>query len=234
MVTYLRRFRRVAAVCLLCVCLAHICFPVHSVELEYSDSYRSGIFYRRLSNVPQTGDQRTDIVNVALSQIGYMENDQGSDLSGCTSGNKNYTEFGLWYKNHVDSSDAFHKAAWCASFVSWCASQAGVSSTVVYYHAYTPAGLNWFSARGQAYTRSQVEKGDYLPQPGDIVYFKSSANSQRVNHVGIVVRYTNGILYAVEGNTYPNAKSNEGGQVCLKSYPISDTFIRYICSPNYT
>ena len=85
-----------------------------------------------------------------------------------------------------------------------------------------------------AYTRQQVADGEYLPQPGDIIYFKSNRNSDKVNHVGIVVRYEDGVLYAVEGNTNDTAHSTNGGQVCLKSYEISDTFIRYICSPNYT
>lgn len=227
-----RRPRRLLAALMLCAALSLVCLPTSSTQREYSESYSSGIFYRRLCNVSLTGDQRTDIVNVAMSQLGYIEGNSKDQLSGLTGGNKNYTEYGLWYDERYGPG-GFERSAWCACFVSWCAYQANIPENVVYYHAFTPYGLSWFEEQSRAYTRAQVENGDYIPRPGDIVYFKSEANSRRVNHVGIVVRYEDGILYAVEGNTFPGEKSSEGGQVCLKSYPITDSFIRYICSPNY-
>lgn len=216
----------------LCVAMLLSASPVSSVGNSFSEYYLSGIFYLRLCNVELTGDQRTDIVNIAMSQIGYTEGNSKTAISGLAGGNKNYTEYGLWYDN-LYGPDGYQKASWCAMFVSWCASQANIPSSTLYYHAYTPYGLSWFQNRDRAYSRSQVENGAYTPLPGDIVYFKSSINGNAVNHVGIVVRYMDGVLYTVEGNTYPNSKSSEGGQVCLKSYDISDTYIRYICSPDY-
>jgi hypothetical protein len=221
---------------ILCVVTALLLttLPIFSAQNQYSDSYASGIFCRRVRNVKLTGNPRTDLVNVAMSQIGYCEGNSKTDLSGCNEGSKNYTEYGLWYNNLQDEPGGFEKAMWCAMFVSWCAWQAGIASDTVYYHAYTVYGVDWFLAREQAYTRQQVADGQYIPQPGDIVYFKGNRNGDKVNHVGIVVKYEDGILYAVEGNTNDTSYSTNGGQVCLKSYPISDTFIRYICCPNYT
>lgn len=209
-------------------------FPIQSAEPLHSECYASGIFCRRLNNVNLTDDPRTNIVNIAMSQIGYCEGDSLEEISGCTPGTGNYTEYGLWYNNLQEKPGGFEKAAWCAMFVSWCAQQAGIPSDVMYYHAYTVFGVDWFLARNQAYTRQQVADGEYLPQPGDIIYFKSDRNGDKVNHVGIVVRYVDGILYAVEGNTNDTVHSTNDGLVCLKSYDISDTFIRYICCPNYT
>ena len=209
-------------------------FPIGSTEPVHSECYRAGIFCRRLNNVRLTGNGRTDIVNIAMSQIGYFEGNSLEEISGCTPGQDNYTEYGLWYNNLQEKPGGFEKAAWCAMFVSWCAKQAGISSDTMYYHAYTVFGVNWFLERNLAYTRQQVVDGEYTPISGDIIYFKSNRNTEKVNHVGIVVRYENGILYAVEGNTNDTAYSTTGGQVCLKSYEISDTFIQYICSPNYT
>lgn len=208
--------------------------PSLSAEPSHSESYASGIFCRRLNNVALTGDARTDLVNVAMSQIGYCEGNSKTDLSGCTEGTKNYTEYGLWYNNLQDEPGGYERAAWCASFVSWCAHQAGIEEGTLFYHAYTVYGVNWFIDQDLAYTRQQVEDGQYTPRPGDIVYFKSNRNGDKVNHVGIVVKYEDGILYAVEGNTNDTPYSTTDGQVCLKSYHISDTFIRYICTPNYT
>ena len=229
-----RKFiQRTGLIILVLICLLLTALPTYSVEPNFSESYASGIFYRRLKNVTISGDPRTDFVNIAMSQIGYVEGNSKSEISGCTPGTGNYTEFGLWYNDRQEAPGGYERAAWCAMFVSWCAHQAGISSSTVYYHAYTVYGVNWYLNRNLAYTRQQVADGVYTPQPGDIVYFKSSRNGDKVNHVGIVVRYEDGILYAVEGNTNDTAYSTTGGMVCLKSYQISDTFIRYICSPNY-
>lgn len=228
--------KTVLRICIVLTLLAAFFFsalPILSAAAEHSESYAFGIFCRRLNNVKLTGDGRTDIVNVAMSQIGYMEGDNQEQISGCHAGSKNYTEYGLWYNNLQEAPGGFEKAMWCAMFVSWCAWQADVPADTVYYHAYTVYGLNWFAERDQVYTRAEVEDGTYTPLPGDIVYFKSNRNGDKVNHVGIVVRYEDGVLYAVEGNTNDTAHSTNGGQVCLKSYEISDTFIRYICSPDY-
>lgn len=229
-----RKFiQRAGGIILVLLCLSLMGLTIYSVEPNVSESYASGIFCKRLKNVTPSGDFRTDIVNIAMSQIGYTEGNSKTEISGCTPGTGNYTEFGLWYNNRQDAPGGYEKAAWCAMFVSWCAYQAGIPSDTVYYHAYTVYGVNWYLTRDLAYTRQEVADGAYTPQPGDIVYFKSSRNGDKVNHVGIVVRYEDGILYAVEGNTNDTAYSTTGGMVCLKSYDISDTFIRYICSPNY-
>lgn len=204
----------------------------NSLQPAYSEQYRAGIFYKRLCNVELTGDARTDIVNVAMSQIGYIEGNNSSQLSGCVVGNKNYTEYGLWYDG-IYGPDGFQKGAWCAMFISWCAEQAKIDKSIFKQHALTTSGLNWYTNRDLTYTRAEIEKGVYTPQPGDVVYFLSPGVNRKANHVGIVLKYEDGILYAIEGNTNSGDRSTDGGQVCLKSYEITDTFIRYICTPQY-
>ena len=233
MVIHRKATLRIGTLTLLTALLLLVTVPIHSTESEHSASYSAGIFYRRLQNVTLTGNPRLDIVNIAMSQIGYVEGDSPQQISGCEPGAGNYTEYGLWYNNLQSSPQGFERAAWCASFVSWCAYQANIPSDTVYYHAYTVYGVNWFLNQDLAYTRQQVADGAYIPRPGDIIYFKSDRNGDKVNHVGIVVKYEDGIVYAVEGNTNDSPYSTTGGQVCLKSYHITDTFIRYICSPNY-
>ena len=157
-----------------------------------SSSYRSGKYYTALTKVSLTGNQRTDIVNIAKSQVGYQEGSSSSQLAGTTYGGGNYTEYGRWYGM---------QDMWCAMFVSWCAHVAGVSSSVVPYHSYTPTGLNWFINKGRAYSRSTVASGGYTPQKGDIIYFKSARNSNITNHVGIVTDYKGRYIWK-RGNTY--------------------------------
>jgi hypothetical protein len=159
---------------ILCACLviAMLCgittmFAPSASALTYngSSSFKSGKYYTQLANVQLTGDQRTDIVNVAKSQIGYQEGGSSSQLSGTVRGSGNYTEYGRWY----DMQDM-----WCAMFVSWCANVAGISTSIVPSHSYTPTGLTWFKDKGQAYSCATVANGGYTPKPGDIIYFKSS------------------------------------------------------------
>ena len=111
---------------------------VDALSYSGSSSYASGKFYQRLIAVQLSGVQRADIVAVAKSQVGYQEGNYGQ-FSGEVWGTKNYTEYGRWYGMND---------MWCAMFVSWCANVAGVSSSIIHYHAYTPTGLQWFKDRG--------------------------------------------------------------------------------------
>ena len=199
--------------------------PVRAVDYQGSESYRTGKYYRALQEVTLTGDPRTDIVNIALSQVGYQESAYIKELSGEIVGNANFTEYGGWY----DMQDQ-----WCAMFVSWCAALAGISDKVVPKHSYTPNGLYWMKDKwGRAYSRAKVEAGAYTPQPGDIIYFKSPTTKATTNHVGIVTGYRDGIVYTVEGNTSSPAIFSGGGTVARKSYPITNSYIVYICCPDY-
>lgn len=210
----------------LAAALMLLLFGGQAFAMQYTGtgSYMSGKYYRKLEQVKLTGDPRTDIVSIARSQVGYQEGNSDNQLSGEVYGGVNFTEYGTWYGL---------QDMWCAMFVSWCAARAGVSTDTVPSHSYTPDGLSWFAERGLAYTRAEVQARKYTPKPGDIVYFKSSRNAKPTNHVGIVISYTNHRLYTVEGNIGAPGKLTGGGMVAELSYPISNTFIAFICSPNY-
>ena len=144
----------------------------------------------------------------------------------------NYQKFGQWYDNNVDNIGVTY-AAWCAAFVSWCANQAGVPSSVVYYHAYCPYGANWFRNQGR-FQYAASRGGSYTPKAGDIVYF-APAGSSTSSHVGIVRYVKNGYVYTVEGNTSgQNGEVNEGGGVFLKSYSLSYSRLYGYGIPAYT
>lgn len=213
-----------AAVLIAAVILPHSAQPVSALEYKGSSGYMSGKYYRALTEVNLTGNPRTDIVNIAKSQVGYQEGGSSNQLSGEVYGGVNFTEYGRWYGV---------QSMWCAMFASWCADVAGISTDIIPKHAYTPDGLRWFRNRGLAYSRAKVAAGEYTPQPGDLIYFKSSRNQNPTNHVGIVSGYSNGTIYVIEGNTSSASISTNGGVVAEKSYPISNTYIVYICCPDY-
>ena len=88
-----------------------------------------------------------DIVDIALSQLGYKE------------GAGNNTKYG--------KDTGANMAPWCHSFVSWCAYKAGETKAVP-KTASTDAGMAWFKNKGRF-----KKKGSYKPKRGDIVYFKT-------------------------------------------------------------
>ncbi len=172
-----------------------------------------------------TGDQAYDIVKVAETQVGYLE----GSLSGTTAGSNNYTKYGVWYDNYFNSS-GFSYGAWCAMFVSWCAYQADIPSSTMYYHAYCPYGVDWFEDRG-LWQDSAYYGGNYAPQPGDIIYFGDSSGS---SHVGLVRYSSGGYVYTIEGNTSgQNGEINEGGGCFAKTYTLGYSRILGYGTPNY-
>lgn len=218
--------RRLSCFILAVVILICILVPeLSALSYSGSSSYKSSKYYTQLTQVSLTGNQRTDIVAVANSQIGYREGNNSSQLSGTYNGTGDCTEYGRWYGL---------QSLWCAMYVSWCADVAGISTGIVPKHSYTVSGLQWFMNKNQAYSRAQVAAGVYTPQAGDIIYFKYSRNSNITNHVGIVTGYSNGTVYTVEGNTSSASYSSNGGVVAPHSYSISNTCIVYICKPSYT
>lgn len=198
--------------------------PVSAVRYSGTEAYESGKYYQALTAVPLTGDQRTDMVNVALSQVGYQEGGSSPQLSGEVYGGVNFTEFGSWYGM---------QDMWCAMFVSWCAYVCGISTDVVPKHSYTPNGLKWFRNRGLAHDRAQIVAGEYTPQPGDFIYFRSSRNTNTTNHVGMVVGYENGYIHTVEGNIGSIYEYSNGGTITNVTYPITNEYIVAVCSPAY-
>lgn len=217
---------RIATFVFCCIFLsACLCQNVYSVPYTTNSNYESSVYYDRLIDVPLTGDGRVDIVNIALSQYGYSESNNPDNLQGMQHGIYNNTEYGNWYGV---------QSMWCAMFTSWCAHNAAISQDVIPPHAYTASGLLWFMDRGQSHTRSEVASGKYIPQPGDLIYFHFPHNNSIVNHVGIVIGYFDGYVYTVEGNVNYDPSCADGGQVLMRSRHISDTAIRYFCSPNYS
>lgn len=223
---------------LLVVAMCLTMFPVRSEAVSYSgsSSYQSGRYYTNLTNVQLTGNQRVDIVNVAKSQIGYQEGGSSGKYSGEVAGGNNYTEYGRWYGSYIGVS-WYNSVQWCAMFVSWCAYNAGISESIVDYDQYTETQVQHFKKAGRAHTWSSVQRGEYTPLPGDIVYFLSASGAESgrtVNHVGIVTGFSNNTLYTIEGNTSSAYFATDGGCCSDKTYDISSSRVVYICSPNYT
>lgn len=93
-----------------------------------------------------TGDNRTDIIGVAKTQIGYRE------------GSNNDTKYGDWY--------GLPNQPWCAMFVSWCARQANVPKNVLQNSAVAGADASYFNI---PYYNGE----SYVPKSGDLFFTKT-------------------------------------------------------------
>ena len=95
------------------------------------------------------------------------------------------------------------RVEWCACFVSWCADQCGyIESGIIPKFAGCVDGANWFKGNGQWKDRS------YEPSAGDIIFFDWEGDGE-TDHVGIVEKCENGVVYTVEGNSGDACRQNQ-------------------------
>ena len=120
------------------------------------------------------------IVEVALTQLG----NEGGQL------------YWSWYGFEG-------RVEWCACFVSWCADQCGyIESGIIPKFAGCVDGANWFKGNGQWQDRN------YEPQAGNIIFFDWEGDGE-TDHVGIVDKCENGVVYTVEGNSGDACRQNQ-------------------------
>lgn len=128
------------------------------------------------------------IVKVALSQVGNV-------------GGQPYWS---WYGFES-------RVEWCACFVSWCFNECGYLDTgTAPKFAGCVGGVEWFRSRGQ-WADNSVN-----PSPGMIVFFDwndpngaSGPQDGEADHVGIVEKCENGIVYTIEGNSGDACRQNQ-------------------------
>lgn len=143
-----------------------------------------------------TGNQRDDIIGVARTQLGYTE------------GYNNDTKYGTWY--------GLPNQPWCAMFVSWCARQANIPTSVLKNSACAGTGSQYFNI-------PYYDGNSYTPKKGDLFFTKSWS------HVGLVSSVDGAYFYSVEGNSNSNG-SSEGVAVVSNRRKISNF---YFGVPNY-
>ena len=121
---------RALALAIVLVILAGMIEPMDAQAVGYENTYVN------------TGNQRLDIIGVALTQLGYEE------------GAENASKYGSWI--------GLPNTAWCASFVSWCAVQADIPEDVLKKAYWVSEGPESFNIK--------IYKNNYTPRPGDLFY----------------------------------------------------------------
>ena len=163
------------------------------------------------------------LLEVARAELGYTEGDRG------------YSKYGEWV------GDPYTQ--WCAEYLCWCVDQVdqrhGTQLLRRVYPMYSGSntGKNWFIREGRYIVRwgnlenwgyqwlkgedSYISTGDYIPQPGDWVFFTWDSD-QDTDHVAMVEYCTrdqdgNVTIHVLEGNA-PSA-------VQRATYPLTYTRI---------
>ena len=155
---------------------------LRQIEELLSEDYRS-LWSSVLYGIHSSNEQ---LIAVALSQVGNV----GGEL------------FWSWYGFES-------RVEWCACFVCWCSNECGyIDLGILPKFASCRNGMLWFQSRGQWLP------GTAEPSPGMIVFFDwDDENGQDglPDHVGIVYKVEDGMIYTIEGNS---------GDACkVKMYP---------------
>lgn len=170
-----------------------------------STLYSSSSYYWALTQVALTGDYREDIINIALSQLGYHEGDSEVDYAGDNIyGSGDYTEYG----RRLGSTGS----AWCSEFASWCMRMAGVPVETIAnsYSANVTAFTNGTSAAWYSWNETVFAGGSYIPRKGDLLLWAWDENvhdtEEQLSHTSIlweIIQQENGIilLKTVDGNS---------------------------------
>ena len=217
--------KRLICLLSLIICLSAVfgSISVSALEPSYavSQEYIDGGYYDRLVAYELTGDPRYDVLSIALSQLGYHEGDSDEDMDGLNiDGDRNFVEYNRLYGkvDNKEGNGVSYGYAWCASFVTWCLRQAGVSFS---------QAINSISCSGMTdwYIRNDIfyySIDGHIPRAGDIIMFSTNNDP---SHVGLVLGVLEDEVYTVEGNN--------GGNVDIHSYELTDDYILGYCVPKY-
>ena len=151
-------------------------------------------------------DYVTHLLQIASEEVGYTEEEHGR------------TKYGEW------AGDPY--CQWCAEFLCWCVDQTdqrfGTSllNEVYPFYSGSNTGRSWFIRNGRYVIRKGpvddwgymglkghsefIQSGDYIPQPGDWVFFTWTSNSD-TDHVAMVEYCTRDEnqqiwIHVIEGN----------------------------------
>ena len=207
---------------------------------EVSAEYKASQYYENLKGLTLGDDQVSNVLAVALSQLGYHEGDGNADLGGENlAGTRDFVEYNVLF-GAIDNNQGNGKSygySWCATFATWCLRHAGVSEEQSAQTDPKTYRSSWQWRKAFIEAEQYSEKDGYAPQVGDIVFFKDVDDPTievAASHVGIVLFASDTTVYAVEGNT--NSTFEEGTLsdcVAVKEYPLDSKYIVGYGTPSY-
>lgn len=173
-----------------------------AVELSYLQKDEQSVLLEQKEQLAELLAQDNSMWAAVLYGI-YGVDDQIVAVALSQVGNVGGEPYWSWY-------GFGSRVEWCACFVSWCANECGYIDTgVIPKFAGCVNGVQWFRERGQ-WADNSME-----PSPGMIIFFdwdnKGSSGPQdgQSDHVGIVQKVKNGVVYTIEGNSGDSCRQNQ-------------------------
>lgn len=171
--------------------------------------------YVKENTAMNENDLRSQIVSIAQSYIGYRENN-GS--------HKTIIDI---YNSHKPLARGYrvqYTDAWCATFASAVAIQAGLTD-IIPTECGCSAMIELFKKLG-----SWQENDAYVPGPGDYIFYDwqdtgSGDNTGAPDHVGIVEKVSGQTITVIEGNYSDSVKR--------RTIQVNGRYIRGYGVPNY-
>lgn len=175
-------------------------------------------FYRRSTH--QIGESE-----MALRQAFIAEAEK---WLGCNEEDGSHKPIIDLYNSHEPLAQNYivqYTDSWCATFVSAVAIQCSLTDIIP-----TECGCQRQTELFKNLDRWE-EDDDYLPSPGDIIYYSSGGSKESgdnegwSDHVGIVV--------SVEGKTITTIEGNYGDKVTYRTIKVEDPLIRGYGLPDF-
>lgn len=146
---------------------------------------------------------------------------------GCKESNGSHKKIIDTYNAHKPLARGYkvqYKDEWCATFASAVAIKCGATDIIPTECSCTKM-IELFKSKG-----SWQEKDDYVPAPGDYIFYDwedngKGDNKARPNHVGIVQKVVGKTIYVIEGN-YKEA-------VKIRTIKVNGKYIRGFGVPKY-
>ena len=163
------------------------------------------------SSTPQTGGKTMTETQLRQKVVGIMQGWVGKKESDGS--HKSIIDIYNGHKPLARGYAVKYTDAWCATCVSAAAISAGLTDIIP-----TECGcgemIKLFSNLGE-----WQESDAYIPAPGDVIFYDwddsgVGDNKGGADHVGIVEKVENGIVYTIEGNS--------GDKVCENQYSIGN------------
>ncbi|MCC8195476.1 MAG: prealbumin-like fold domain-containing protein [Ruminococcus sp.] len=158
-----------------------------------------------------TGDLRTDIVNIAYSQIGYTESTANYTLAEDGITHMGYTRYGAWYGGLYYGSEY---SDWDSMFVAFCLDYAGIAEEFTY-----SAGAYAWSVDLSSLGYYQTADS-YAPSTGDVAFIDTDADGRaNVTAVVVSVDETAQTITVIQGNyTVTDSEGDSTDTVALVTY----------------
>ncbi len=163
-------------------------------------------------------NKNVDLKNINLTKVNYKINKEDIIRQKIVATARN--EIGNHGSKYWKWYGVNYKMQWCCVFLSWIADENGLMDEYIPRFASVKVGSRYFESKNQLKLASK-----YTPKPGDIVFFDYPSD-YLIDHVGLVEKVENGIVYTIEGNA-------NSDYVKRKKYNIDSPYLYAYGVPDY-